>query len=444
MERDFLIIGGNVAGRGVASSILKKNKNAKITVVRKQPKALVPCGIPYIFGTLNSPDENAVKDKPLVDKGVDLLVENVSDINTSARLVTTTSGKKIKYGKLILATGSVPLVPETIKNLENLKNVFFVHKDLEYLAVMKQYLQNKKNIVIVGGGFIGVELADEISKMGDKNVTILEKGRDCLWQNFDEEFTNKATELLKNEGINIKTSVTIDKLHGEPLVKEVELTNGERINADAIIFSIGARPNTVLAQKAGLQVDKYGAIVVDQYMKATEDIYAIGDCAAKKDFFTGQEISIMLASVAASEAKIAAHNLMKPLKLNNKGTISLVSTHFAGITLGSAGLTEACAKSLGYAVKTTTIDVLDRHPGVLPGVTKQVVKLVFDDSKGIILGGQVMGGITVGEMINLIGTFVQNTLTAHEIVSMQMATHPMITAGPTLYPISNAAEAAIN
>lgn len=359
-------------------------------------------------------------------------------------MALTSGGEKIKYDKLILATGSLPVVPRNAET-SDYNNVYYVFKDLEYLASVKNCLKNKKNIVIVGGGFIGVEVAEEISKLvPDGGITIVEAGPKCLWQSFDPEFSEMVEKILCEKGINIRTSETVEKLlEDNGSVTHIELSGGDRLGADAVIFAVGVRPDTALAAAMGLELDRFGAIKVDNYMRADKDIYAIGDCAGKQDFFTGEPASVMLASVAATEAKIAAQNIYHLTGIVRRGNLSVVSTTFDEISLGSAGLTERDARTMGFNIMTGTAEFHDRHPACLLGVVKQVVKLVFDRKSGVILGGQAYGGRTVGELINVIGLAVQNRMTASQIIALQMATHPMVTPGPTMYTITTAAENAL-
>jgi NADH oxidase (H2O2-forming) len=185
---------------------------------------------------------------------------------------------------------------------------------------------------------------------------------------------------------------------------------------------------------------------VDEYMRTIDsDIFAIGDCAAKRDFYTHKEAPVMLASTATAEARIAGANLYR-LKVvrENKGTIAIYSTYVDGKVLGSAGLTENTAEKEGFEIVTGLVDGTDKHPVTLPGANKVKVKLIFSKNHGIILGGQVAGGISCGEMINLIGVAIQKRMSFAELETLQIATHPYLTSAPTVYPIVLAAQDASN
>ena len=222
----------------------------------------------------------------------------------------------------------------------------------------------------------------------------------------------------------------------------MSLSNGKEIEVDAVILGIGAVPNTKLAQDAGVDLGKGKGIWVDEYMRTSiPDIFAVGDCAGKRDFYTRRDVGVMLASTATAEARIAGTNLYKlQLVRENKGTIAIYSTYVSGIALGSAGLTENNAKEEGFEIVTGVFEGIDKHPASLPGASKIKIKLVFSKQPGIILGGQVFGGISCGEMINTIGVAIQKRMSFTELETLQMATHPYLTSAPTMYPVVLAAQ----
>jgi len=183
-------------------------------------------------------------------------------------------------------------------------------------------------------------------------------------------------------------------------------------------------------------------ILVDEYMRTADpDIFAVGDCAVKSDFYTHIQDPVMLASTATAEARIAGANLYQ-LKVvrENKGTIAIYSTYIDGKVLGSAGLTENSARKEGFEIVTGCTEAIDKHPGTLPGASKIKLKLIFSKNSGIILGGQVAGGISCGEIINIIGLAIQKRMSFVELETLQMATHPFLTSAPTVYPVVLAAQ----
>jgi NADPH-dependent 2,4-dienoyl-CoA reductase/sulfur reductase-like enzyme len=241
------------------------------------------------------------------------------------------------------------------------------------------------------------------------------------------------------------TRTTVKRIIGTAQVEAVEVAGGEQIPADLVILGLGVKPNSALAKDAGLDLNAKGAIVVDEYTRTSDpDIFAVGDCAEKNCFFTGKDAPVMLASTAAMEAKIAGCNAFQlRLVRANKGTINAFSTKIFGKTYAAAGITEAKAMQEGFTILTGAFTTMDRHPASLPGAQKTTIKLIFSRCSGVILGAQISGGDSVAEMINILSLAIQKDITAAELNTYQVATHPLVSASPLAYPINAAAMNAI-
>jgi len=444
MKTDILIIGGGPAGIVAAVTARKSHPTKKVTLIRKEEKAVIPCGIPYIFCRLNSVEQNLMSDQPLLDNGVDLVIGEAEEIKPKEKQVILKNRGFFDYDKLILALGSAPqLIP--IPGIEK-EGVWLVKKDYEYLKKIKEAVLESKNIVIIGGGFIGVEFAEELSSIKNLDIAIVEKLEHCLITNFDEEFAIAAEEKLKNKGIKIFTNKIVKEIGGGRKAEYVQLDSGEKLAADMIILSIGAQPNIDLAQKAGIKTEEKGGVWVDEYLKTnTPDIFTVGDCAQTKDFITGKNIPVMLASVATNEARIAANNLYQiELIRENKGTVGVFSTFIDGLVLGAAGLIEQKAKQEEIDYLIGEAEAPNRHPASLPGAGKIKVKLIFTkSSEGLLLGGEIMGPESAGEMLNILALAIQQKTSLFDFNTWQIATHPLLTSAPTVYPFIAAAQGAM-
>jgi NADPH-dependent 2,4-dienoyl-CoA reductase/sulfur reductase-like enzyme len=441
MEKtDVLIIGGSASGIVTATTGKSNYPNKEFMVVRKEKKVLVPCGIPYIFGSLESSEKNLVPDAVLDKAGVKLKVDEVVSLDPEKKTCKTDDGTEISFDKLVFATGSTTKIPKWLKGTDK-ENVFTVPKDKEYLDKMLARLKDCEKIVVVGGGFIGVEVSDELNKRG-KDVTIVEILPHVLTLAFDEEIAIKAEETLKSRGVKIKSGAGVKEILGSKKATGVLLGNGEGLDADAIILSMGYSPNTVLAEKAGVKLNEKGFIRVDEYMRTDNpDVFAVGDCAEKKDFFTRKTSGIMLASTACAEARIAGMSLYKLSAVKTfGGTIAIFATALGETGFGVAGLTEDMARKEGFDIVTGTFEGIDKHPGTLPNTNKQMVKLIAARDSGMILGGGVIGGPSTGELTNIIGFAIQNKMTINSLLTAQVGTHPLVTAPPTAYPLIKAAE----
>ena len=443
-KTDLLVIGGSAGGILSATTARKAYGDIDITLIRDTPKVMVPCGIPYIYGTLPSTDRNVIPDTGLEEANVNLYVDKVLNIDRENRQVSTENGEVFEYKKLVIATGSLPLIPAFIPG-HDLENVFAVLKNKDYLNTILEKLEAVQNVVVIGGGFIGVEFAEQMHMLG-KKVTLVEMADACLWQAFDKNFSQDIEGRMKEAGIDVRTSTKVSRILGDKTVSGVEFEGGVTVPAEMVILGLGVKPNAELAKKAGIELNSRGAIVVDQYTRTNDpDIFAVGDCAEKKCFFTGKDVPVLLASTAAMEAKIAGCNAFHlRLVRANKGTISAFSTQVFGRTYAAAGITEEKARQEGFSVMVGEFTTMDRHPGSLPGAQKVHIKMIFSKCSGIILGAQIWGGESVAEMINILSLSIQKGITATELNTFQVATHPLVSASPIAYPINAAAMDALS
>ena len=437
---DILVIGGGPAGIISAVTARKYYPNKNITLMKSVGDGVIPCGIPYMFASLKSPEENKLGNAPLEKNDIEVIVDEAISVDRQEKIVVTKTNDQYGYKKLILAMGSLPIIP-AIPGIDK-KGVYPIHKNMACLKSAIEEIKKTQNVLIIGGGFIGVEFADEISKIDGLNVSLVEVLPNLLAHSFDSEFSVLAEQMLESNGVALMTGVCVEEILGTEKVERVRLSDGREIPVDTIILGVGGMPDAKLAINAGLDLGKGKGIWVDEYMRTSDpDIFAVGDCAGKRDFYTRKDAPVMLASTATAEARIAGANLYQ-LKVvrENKGTIAIYSTYIDGMVLGSAGLTENSAQNEGFEIVTGIADGVDKHPATLPGANKIKVKLIFSERSGIILGGQVAGGTSCGEIINLIGVAIQKRMSFAELETLQMATHPYLTSAPTVYPIVIAAQ----
>ena len=440
---DVLVIGGGPAG-GVSAVTAKMNyPDKEILVVREFEKQLVPCAIPYIFGeTLGCSEKNIASCGAAADMGIATLLGEVKDIDFKGKIAFT--GKEaIEFDKLIFATGSKPFVHDSLRHSLALDGVFTVAKNKEIIDRAKAYIEDKTEIVVVGTGFIGVEMAMELKSSG-KNVTLVGGSQHILKGAFDSELAAEAEKILLDAGIvfigNDRVSQIIDN-NSDNVVNAVELKSGKIIDTQVVILATGYKPNTELAQKVGVSLGHYGGIWVDEYMRTeNHDVFAVGDCSARRAFITKVPSKVMLASTSAAEGRTAGSSLygLKYIK-GFSGTIAIFSTMVGERAFSSAGVTEDEANEAGMDVVVGTFGGMNRHPATIPGAQKQFVKLIAARNGGQIIGGQIIGGNETGEMINIIGLMIESAQSVYNVMSMQVATQPMLTAAPTNYPIVMAA-----
>ena len=311
MEKtDILFVGGGPAGVISAVTAHRYYPEKKIILIKSVEKGVIPCGIPYMFSSLKNCEENALDNTPLEKNNVNVLIDEVVKISPDEKIVETKKNKEYQYEKLILAIGSNCIVPP-IDGIDK-ENVFAIYKDMVYLKNLSEKIKNFKNVLILGGGFIGVEFADEFSNHKHLNVHLVEMLPSILMRSFDPEFSSLARNELESKGVNVLTGVAVEKILGNKKVEKVQLSNGRKLNIDCVILGIGALPNIQIAREAGIDLGRGKGIWVDEYMRTSKaDIMAIGDCAGKRDFFTHRDAPVMLASTATAEARIAGANLYK-------------------------------------------------------------------------------------------------------------------------------------
>lgn len=442
---DVIIIGGGPSGMITGVTAKKQHPDKSFLMIKEEEKGLVPCGIPYIFHDLGDVSKNAMGPKAFVDAGGEVLVDHVENVDTETKKLETSNGNVFTYGKLVFATGSLPVVPGFIPGC-GLENVEYIKKSYTHMEALKKKAGKAKNIVVIGGGFIGVEVAEQLAKHEDKHVTLVEMEEHCLYRAFSPDVAAQVDESVKETRVNLMTGTKVKEIVGfGEVVKGVCMEDGQEIKADLVILSIGYKPNTSLAKKAGMELNETGAIVVDRYMRTkSHDVTAVGDCAQTLGFITGRTDNIMLASTATAEARVLAYNLFEIGLLNDfAGTLSVFSTEINGKVFASAGAIEQSAKQANVNFVTGSFTDIDRHPGTFPDTSKLMAKLIVSPYDGTIIGGEMWGGKTVGELINVVGLAIQKRVTVYELVSFQIGTHPLLTAAPTKYVLVKAAEAAM-
>ena len=443
MNVNVIIVGGGPAGIITALTAKSVYPEKSVCLIKDVGDGVIPCAIPYMMHTLKDPKQNAMGNAPLDKAGVDVIAGKVTSFNPQAHTVTLESGQVLFYERLVLATGTEPVLPP-IPGVEK-KGVFTIRKSMSAMTELREKVHKAGRVAIIGGGFIGAEFADELTHGSKTDIHLIEIMPKLLVTAFDDEFCDELAKVLGSKGVHIHCGNRVVSIDGNSRVESVTLANGGKIQADMVLVSIGAKPASDLARRAGLRIVENGSIWVDEYMRTdAEDVFAVGDCAVKRDFFTRKAAPVWLASTATAEARNAGTNIYGIRVLHQiQGTISAFSTQIGGVSFASTGMTcRACQKE-GFRYVTATAVAPDRHPGMLPGASELKVKLVFADRSGIILGGQVSGGPSVGELINMIALAIQKKVTVRELDMMQIATHPLLTSAPTVHPVINAAHQAL-
>ncbi len=440
---DVVVVGGSAAGLTAAITARRHYPAKSVLVIRREKKVSIPCGIPYAFGVVGTPEKNLMPaDESLAKNGIESVIGNVVSVDRTAKTIRTEDGAEVGYDRLVLATGSEPVVPP-IPGREK-QNVFAIRKDVDYLNAILRALDACRSLCIVGCGFIGVEIAEECKRRRPgMRIRIVEMLNHCLQLVYDQDFCLKAEETLKRQGIDLQLDAKVAAFEGGAAVEKIRLKDGSAFDADLVILGIGAGASTQLAQAAGLELGPTRGVQVNRYMQTSDRaIFACGDCAEKVSFFDGKPSPLKLASIATMEARIAGANLFATNRVN-LGVIGVYSTVLGDCAFAVAGLTTAQALEKGYDIVMGESEASNRHPGCMPGGALLKVRLLFEAGSQILIGGQVTGAKSGGELINAISACIHQRMTADDIATFQTGTHPALTASPVAYQLVNAAEIAI-
>ncbi|OIQ08297.1 nitric oxide reductase FlRd-NAD(+) reductase [Moorella thermoacetica] len=396
---DILVAGGGIAGCTAALAARRYYSDKKITLVRREIRALLPWGLAYACGA-GSLNEYILGDSRLYKEGIELVIDEVTTIDPGGKRVTTAFGEKIAYDKLILAIGSSP-VTSLLKGTE-LPGVFVLKKELPYLKSLKEHLARARNVVIVGGGLNGVELAAACSANHQLHITLVEQLPRCLSGVFNDDTCILIEEKLRRKGVAIITRAAAEELEGCHRVEGVRLTGGRTLPADVVVLATGIVPNTLLARQAGLATDENAGILVDEYMQTSAtDVFAIGDCAVQKSLVpTGGSLTRQ-AGPAGHEARVAAANLFG-LKRAREITVKKISLAIGDLVFGSVGLIKIPLAETGTGMPTTALahDVIAKD---------LAVKVVYVRETGATLGAEVYGKplIRVRETMNNLASAIE-------------------------------------
>ncbi|UDM71569.1 CoA-disulfide reductase [Vagococcus fluvialis] len=425
-----IVIGGVASGMSAASKIKRNDKSAEVIVYEAgEHLSYGACGLPYYISGIND-DSNK------------LIARTESEFNKSG-IETRIKHKVLKviperkeifihdsinnqlfidsYDKLLIATGAVATVPpiegrdlKGVYHLKTLSDGLFLKKLLEENAC--------KNIVIVGGGYIGLEVAETLKEQG-KNITVIEYSHDILAP-FDKEISQEAVKELVNLGINLKLQEGVTKILGNSDGDAVEVvTDKGRYSTDLVILATGIKPATNFLKGSGINLRSNGAIIIDREMRTNvPDIYAAGDCAEVYHLVKEENDYIPLGTTANKCGRIAGDNM---LGAHQKfvGTMGSAAIKIGNLELARTGLSEHEAKKLSYDYDTVTVMSQD-HPNYYPNPTSIKLKLIYEKRTLRLLGAQGVGEKGVVLRIDMFAIAIQNKMATNEIGMVDLCYAP--------------------
>ncbi len=441
----IVIIGGVAGGMSAATRLRRLNETAEIIVLEKGPYvSFANCGLPYyIAGEIDERTDLLVQTPETLQARFDLDVrpnsEAISIDSNNKEVVVQTDQETytLGYDKLILSPGAKPFIPPA-KGLEEAENIFTLRSvpDVDAIANFIN-IHNSKKAVVIGAGFIGLEMAESLAQRG-MEVTIVEKAPHVL-PPFDEEMAAYIRKELVANGVKLYTGLAAESF--EEKGKTVVLENGERLESDITLMSVGVKPETTVALTAGVETGLRGGIVVDdQYETSQKDIYAVGDAIVVKQQINGEDTMIALASPANRQGRQVA-DVISGLKRKNKGSIGTAIVRVFKMAAASTGLNERQLQQADEAYEVIHIQGKS-HAGYYPNAKTIVLKLLFHPTTGKIYGAQAIGEDGVDKRIDIIATAIKAGMTVQELPELEFTYAPPF--GSAKDPVNMAGYVALN
>lgn len=427
LSKKFLIVGGVAGGASTAARLRRLDEKAEIIIFEKGPNvSFSNCSLPFhLSGIVENSDKlilmtpQGLQTKYNIEARVQ---QEVVRINREKKTITikdlkTNRDYEESYDTLILSPGASPIVPD-LEGIHS-KHVFTI-RNVADIDRLNWYLQtdNVQDIAVVGGGFIGVEVAENL-KLAGYNVSLVEFGQQIMApfdydmaQILHKEMTDKGVQVIVNDGLAKVTP------------NNVTLNSGKQLKAQAVVLAIGVRPEIRLAKEAGLTIGELGGIQVDaNYVTSDPSIYAVGDAIEVFHQLTHKQTRLALAGPAQRQARAAA-NHMYNIPHHNKGVIGSSSVQIFDLVCATTGLNEKTALANGFQAKSVYLIAPDKV-GLMPNSNPLHFKLVYETPTGKILGAQAIGKGNADKRIDVIATLITMGGTLEDLKELELSYSPM-------------------
>jgi len=421
-----IIVGGVAGGMSAATRLRRLDEKAEIVILEKGPfVSFANCGLPYyVSGEIADKEALLVQTPESLHRRFNLDVRpfnEVIEIEAAKKVVTIqnqTETYQESYDFLILSPGAKPFVPP-ISGIEEAKNTFTLRNVPDLDKIMQALKPNVKKATVIGAGFIGLEMAENLKKTG-LDVTIIEKAPHVL-PPLDEEMASFVQKELIDNGVNVITgqSAVAFKQAG----REIVLEDGTQLETDITILSVGVQPETTLAQKAGIELGLRGGIVVDEkYETNLAGIFAVGDAIVTKQQISNEDALIPLASPANRQGRQVA-DVIYGLPRKNRGSIGTAIVRVFHLSAAATGLNEKAVQQAGLPYAVVHVSGKD-HAGYYPGATELTLKLIFNPTTGTIYGAQGIGAKGVDKRIDILATAIKGEQTIFDLPELEFTYAP--------------------
>ena len=425
-----VIVGGVAGGATAATRIRRLDEHAQITVFERSGYiSYANCGLPYYIGeVIEDPEELTLQTPESFQTRFCINVKvkhEVIDIDVKLKTVTVRNldtGEEFEeaYDKLILSPGAKPIRPD-LPGIDS-KNLFSL-RTVEDTFRIRQFAEEHKpkTAVMVGGGFIGLEVAENLCELGVK-VTVIQRGNQML-NTLDYDMATLVHSKLRSKGIDLKIGGNVVAFEETETGLNVLLENEQPIGTDMVLLAIGVSPENTLAKKAGLELGLKGAIAVNDKMETSvSDIYAVGDAVQIKHIVTGNDAVIALAGPANKQGRVAADNICG-LDSHYKGSLGSSVIKMFDMTAASTGLTEKAAQTAGISYDRIVLSP-SSHAGYYPGAKTMTMKVVYEKETLKLLGAQIVGYDGVDKRIDVLATAISAGMKANELKDLDLAYAP--------------------
>ncbi|MDR2519611.1 MAG: FAD-dependent oxidoreductase [Eubacteriaceae bacterium] len=429
MMKKALIIGGVAGGATAAARLRRLDEKMEITLLEKGEEiSIANCGLPYYIGEEIPHRSSLLLQTPESFRrryNVDVRISSeAKSIDRSAKTVIVEnckSGKTYKepYDMLLLSPGASPIRPQF--EGASLNGVFSVSCIADADRV-KLYMSKRKpkSAAIIGGGAIGIEMAENLRRLG-LSVLIIEQGSQIL-PSLDFEMALEAANRIMQRGVKISLSNGVRKIQMEGGSFKISLEEGHA-SAEMVVLATGVRPNSALAKDAGLELDENGGIAVSPNMRTSDEcIYAVGDAASVANFVTEEKSLNALAGAANKQARIAADNMAGILSTYRGAQGTMVLKAFDA-TVAMTGISEKTATKLGLSFDKAYL-WLAQHASYYPGAQPMSIKAVFEKSTGKLFGAQIVGGNGVDKRMDVLATAIRSKMCASELAELELCYAP--------------------
>ena len=426
----FVIIGGVAAGASAAARARRLDESAHITIIERGPDvSFANCGLPYhIGGEIAERDRLAIQTpeslKALLNLEVHPLTEALAIDRAGKRItVRAVEGgeeRGIRYDKLLLAPGAAALRPP-LPGIDDPR--ILTLRNLQDMDRIKSAVAEARQVVVIGAGFIGLEMAEQLVRLG-KTTRIVELQRQVLPQ-LDAEMSAPIAAALAENGVDLILGDGLKAFHPGAESIDVELSSGRRITAEVVVLSIGVRPENKLAQDAGLDLGARGHITVNEFMQTSDpDIYAAGDVVETRDGVLARMSAVPLGGPANRQGRVVADHIFgggaaRPYP----GSLGTAIVRVFDAVAGMTGWSEKRLVAEGVAADSTIITDF-QHAGYFPGARQLSIKIIWDRTDGRLLGAQVAGSEGVDKRLDVLATAIRARMTVEDLIDLELAYAP--------------------